>query len=67
MNDNLFNIEPCPSPKLRWLERHQLTTRQTSAGWACELSAKTRGTGDTEEDAIADFCAKFKLKPHNAE
>lgn len=65
MNDSdgfLFAVPSDPSPKLRWLERNQLTTRKTVRGWVCELDEHNRGTGETEEDACADFCLKTKLK-----
>jgi hypothetical protein len=64
MSDELFQIEPTLSPKLRWLERHGLTVTKLPTGrYECALDDVTVATGDSEEDACLEFSLKFKL-PH---
>lgn len=53
------------SPKLRFLREHDLVTRKLPGGtWRCELG-EDFGSGDTEDDAVIDFCLKTKLKHWN--
>jgi hypothetical protein len=64
--DTLFDLPDTPSPKLRFLREHALTTRQTPAGtWRCYLTDETFGFGDTEDEAIIDLCNLTGLKHWN--
>ncbi len=64
--DELFAIPESLSPKLAWLRRHDLSVRRMpNDTYRCELNDETFGVGDTELEAIEDFCVKTKLKHWN--
>lgn len=65
----LIDVEECLSPKLKFLIKHGLSTKNTSKSrWNCKLSVPPKkGAGRTEEDAIIDWCVKNKVTHYNLE
>lgn len=65
MDNELFPASSVASlsPRLKWLERHGLVTRRLENGrYVCHLDDSNEGRGESEDDAISDFCVKHKLK-----
>ncbi len=65
----LFHIEPVLSPRLRWMEQHNITLRHhedSSAhhlNWSATDDAfKCFGWGETEEEALCQLARKLGLK-----
>lgn len=51
------------SPKVRFLQEHQLVTRQMPNGrWECLLDEENVARGDDEQDAIISYCIFSGLK-----
>ena len=66
MSGELFDLPPCLSPRLQWLERHCLTiVRMENGKYACILDDLTVAVGDDQEEAIVNFCLKYKLRHYN--
>ena len=70
----LFDIEESKSPRLAWIEKHQIVTlRGKPDSWAAWLSARstrveqTIGYGESEDEAIADLAIKLGLRLWNEE
>lgn len=65
----LIDVGECLSPKLKFLLRHGLVTKNTSKSrWRCNLATPPKkGSGRTEEDAIIDWCNKNGIKHYNLE
>lgn len=64
----LFDIPESKSPRLIWMEEHEITTHQGEKWTAYSpliLDEDTTGTGDTELDAITDLARKLNLKLWN--
>lgn len=60
---DLFDLPVSLSPRLAWLERHELTvTRLESGRYECALDDETFARGEDEEEAIVNFCVKTKLR-----
>jgi hypothetical protein len=50
MTDTLFDIPESKSPRLEWMERHEITTHHGDKWTACSplvLDQDTTGTGET--------------------
>lgn len=72
--DELIPIPESLSPRLAWLKAHGLRTQiddlprcykgpATTQPWVCHNGTKIDcGFGDTEADAIFDYCQKFGVK-----
>lgn len=70
MNE-LFPIEPSLSPRLRWIERHQVRTRETTDAerhmetddlWLAWLEGDDfGGSGMTEDEAIVDLAKNLRI------
>jgi len=70
----LFDIEESKSPRLAWIEKHQIVTlRGKPDSWAAWLSARSAraeqaiGYGESEDEAIADLAIKLGLRLWNEE
>jgi hypothetical protein len=70
----LFDIEESKSPRLAWIEKHQIVTlRGKPDCWAAWLSARstrveqTIGYGESEDEAIADLAIKLGIRLWNEE
>jgi hypothetical protein len=77
----LFNLPPCDSPRLRWMKKHNVETRDDikideypeSAffAWSGDLNDAIDnvrlGSGDTELDAITDWAIKNGVRLWNEE
>jgi hypothetical protein len=51
------------SPKVRFLQEHNLITRQLASGrWECLLDEENIARGEDEQDAIISYCIKSGLK-----
>lgn len=69
MNDSLFDIPESKSPRLIWMEKHQITVELNEATGDCEAwshkkqtkSESVLGCGPTELDAIADLACKLNI------
>lgn len=68
---DLFTIPESKSPRLLWMERHGITTKEYNGKWHAikRLSPKhVRITGgDTEDAALMAMAFKLKLKLWNEE
>ncbi len=59
----LFPVPESLSPKLVWLAKHRLHTKDMSGYWLCRNGGWTKSAkGDTEDEAIIDYCARHGLK-----
>lgn len=61
---DLFEVPENLSPKLAWLKKHRLKTADHGKdGWVCRNGGWTKvATGDTEDEAIVDYCERHNLK-----
>ena len=72
MNDELFKIEPVKSPRLKWMERHFLSTANYTDESDHLRIAVFHGmarvaNGDTLEDALHAAAKKLNIKLWNEE
>lgn len=90
MSDDLFPIETTLSPRLRWMQKHNLETEHIPNGgtesaetgdwiphWICRVKKlhpnyslyfeREIGSGDTEEESIADFAVNAGIRLWNEE
>lgn len=60
----LFEVPEVLSPKLAWLKKHRLKVFDNSPkGWMCRNAGWTKNaSGDTEDEAILDYCERHNLK-----
>ncbi len=69
MTDTLFDLPDSPSPRLRWLREHQVTTTKeaepTGDLWTAWVFPDTSGYGATEDEALADLARKLNVKLWN--
>ena len=66
MTDLFPDLPPTLSPRLAWLTRYGLTLRRISESrYVCALDENTFGQGETEEEAICDFCVKTRMAHYN--
>ena len=70
----LFDLPETKSPRLIWLEKHQIVTlRGKPDSWAAWLSARSArveqiiGYGESEDEAIADLAIKLGIRLWNEE
>jgi hypothetical protein len=70
----LFDIPETKSPRLIWLEKHQIVTlRGKPDSWAAWVKGKnirpncSYGYGETEDDAITSLAIKLGLRLWNEE
>ena len=75
MNDSLFDIPETKSPRLLWMERHHIQTRETGTvsdelgdcrRWIAE-SPVGNGYGETEDGASTQLALKLGIKLWNEE
>ena len=80
MNE-LFDIPPCESPRLKWLKKHDVKTLCSGNAedfdgepwnaWAGDMGEAISGgeyvTGATEQDAIANWAIRRRVKLWNEE
>lgn len=68
---DLFNIPESKSPKLTWLSKHNLATKQNDRTsvpldpnpWTCANLARTQSAfGVDEMEATVNYCEKFGIK-----
>ena len=51
------------SPKLAWLKKHRLMTKEVAGLWLCQNAGQTYSTcAETEAEAILGYCEKYSLK-----
>ena len=69
----LFDIEESKSPRLAWIEKHQIVTlRGKPDCWAAWLNMRPTidqiiGYGESEDEAIADLAIKMGMRLWNEE
>jgi len=65
---DLFNIPECKSPRLLWMERHQIETSYSAqcAEWKAK-KADSIAWGESEEIALANLAAKLGIRLWNEE
>lgn len=62
MSDLFPDLPQSLSPKLAWLERHGLVLVKLPSGrWECALDEENYARGESEEEAIIEFCVKTKM------
>lgn len=63
MSELFEDLPPSPSPKLAWLKKNRLSTGKTVNGWRCYNAGYTWiGVGQTEDEAILDYCHRHNLQ-----
>lgn len=68
----LFDIPESKSPRLRWMEKHNISARQEPRGpggpliWFA-LNHQACARGDSEDEALASLAVKLGLKLWNEE
>ena len=69
MSEDLFPVPEVLSPKLAWLRKHGLTAERIGPDvFRCRNSAHTlTGEGQTEADAILDYCERHHLTHYSLE
>ena len=74
MSEELFNIPTVKSPRLRWIEKHDLrtisgTTAENKVEWAAWQIGRGAKTfkGDTEDDALAAWAKARGVRLWNEE
>lgn len=78
MTDFLFDVPPQDSPRLAWMKRHGVVTWMVQGcdvdPWCASTEEQVKkcdteglGTGDTEDDALADFARRRNLRLWNEE
>jgi hypothetical protein len=69
--DELFQIEPTKSPKLKWMERHFLTVQITTLPmpnvYQCKHGMTVVAHGETHDDALCNAARKLNIKLWNEE
>jgi len=69
MDDLLFNIPECKSPRLLWMDRYGITLTETDAGdFIASMGSGSRlGYGATDEEALGDVAWQNELPHWNKE
>ena len=76
MNDELFQIEPAKSPRLKWMERHHIKVEDSppnvcgidgSHDFVCFHGMKAIAYGKTPEDAIFKAAKSLNIRLWNEE
>jgi hypothetical protein len=61
--DDLFPIPVSLSPKLAWMERHDIVTAKKPSGkWYAIQTEENVGSGDSEEEALTDLSLRAGIK-----
>lgn len=69
----LFDIEESKSPRLAWIEKHQIVTlRGKPDSWAAWINMRptidqTIGYGETEDEAVVSLAVKLGIRLWNEE
>ena len=77
MSEELFNLPPSPSPRIKWMREHAIQTHYCAdiedgpwSAWTGSLADAIEtedgmGYGMTEEDAVIDYAKNANLKLWN--
>ncbi|MBP72826.1 MAG: hypothetical protein CMA70_04500 [Euryarchaeota archaeon] len=64
MGDTLFPMPEDPSPRLKWIDRHGVTVKDT--GYSFQVSTGEEAAEATTLDfALQELAYKLKIKPYN--
>lgn len=63
MSDDLFPTATMLSPRLAWMQKHDITTvRKENGRWIAVLLEELVGSGDTEEEALTDLAIRAGIR-----
>ena len=64
MGDTLFPMPEDPSPRLKWIDKHGVTVKDT--GYSFQVSnEKETAEATTLDFALQELAYKLKIKPYN--